>query len=273
MKKELALNLAGHVIGLRIDSEYEAPFVNNYELFLSNGAPELSIDVGLSCALSTVDSPDAKLTMQDNLITIVDDYLAGSLDLMAMQGEVQINPVDFLRSLGTFLRNICTLLVVLKDDGLVLHAVGILKKDEAYIFVGPSGAGKSTVAGLSLDKVVLSDDIVMIKKEQGEFRVFPTPCWGDKQRGPRQNRPYCIGAIFKLIQDKKVFIEDFSLSYSLADIFTIPHIPAHSVPKDEVVARFLELITTVPYRGLHFLPEPSFWGCIEKARLQEAELI
>ena len=30
----------------------------------------------------------------------------------------------------TFLRNICTLLVVLKDRGIVLHAVGVLEDEE-----------------------------------------------------------------------------------------------------------------------------------------------
>lgn len=262
MKRKLKIEVAKHIIELNIDQGYEVLLEKDYGLFFSDGKPEFSIDVELSADLLVADGTEGRLVLQDSLITIVDDYLISSLDLRTKSGQVKINPAMFLHSLGVFLRNICTLLVVLEDRGIALHAVGILKDEEAHIFVGPSTAGKTTVANLSRDKIVLSDDLVMIKKVDGEFMVFPTPHWGDKQVGPRENRPYRINSIFKLIKDKQVYLEKFSPAQAAADIFTIPHIPYEYIQQGQLLDTFFELISVVPYYGMHFLPEPSFWDCI-----------
>jgi len=159
-------------------------------------------------------------------------------------------------------------LVCLQDEGVVLHAVGVLDGDQVYIFIGPSKAGKTTVAKLSSDKVVLSDDMVIVKKIEGQFMVFPTPCWGDRQTGTRENRPYRINSMFKIIKDKKTYLERFSPAHAVADMFTIPHVPAEYIPKEKMLTTFSELISAVPYYGLHFLPEPSFWDCIRACKLR-----
>lgn len=268
MKKEVRIKVAEQVIGLKIDEGYRPSFIKviheAYKIFLTEDKPSLFIDIDLSNDAPPKYFPFSRLNFKDSIITIEDDCLLGSLDLTKRYGKIKLNPINPLYPLGTFLRNACTLLVVLEDKGIVLHAVGVLKDEEVYIFIGPSGAGKTTVANLSLDKVILSDDMVMIKKVEGEFRVFPTPAWGDYQSGYRENRPYRINSMFKLIKDKTVYLEKFSPAYTLGDIFTIPHIPAEFIPFDKLLARFSEAISTIPYYGLHFLPEPSFWTCIEE---------
>lgn len=265
MEREFKIEVAKHTIQINIGEDYKAVFIKNYGLFLSRAKPEISIDVELSNDVPFFTGPEVGLRFKDNLITVVDSYSIGSLDWPAKSGKIKINPINFLYSLGTFLRNIYILLVVLEDRGIALHAVAVLKDEEVYLFIGPSGAGKTTVAKLSSDRVILSDDLVMLKKLDGEFKIFPAPNWGDKQTGPRENRAYRINSMFKLIKDSQVYLERFRPSYALADIFTIPHIPPEFIPKDELLMSFLELITSVPYFGLHFLPEPSFWDCIEES--------
>lgn len=264
----LKIEVAKHIVGLRIKESYLLNEVSrNYSIFLSDGEPDIKVDLELSPDVPSVDSPVAKLEIHHHFMGIVDDYLMGSLDLKDRYGWVRINPRAPLYPLGTFLRNMFTLLVCLQDEGIVLHAAGVLHGERVYIFIGPSKAGKTTVAKLSPDKVVLSDDMVMVKKFEGQFMVFPTPCWGDTQTGIRQNRPYAINSMFKIIKDKRVYLERFSPAYALADIFTIPHIPAKFIPKHKMLTTFSELIAAVPYYGLHFLPEPSFWDCIKAYKL------
>lgn len=267
MKEELRLKVAEHVVGLKVKGQHHTSFAKDiikaYETFLSEDKPAFFIDVELSCDAPPSDFPLARLTFKDNVMTIEDDCLSGSLDLTKRYGKIKLNPINPLYPLGTFLRNTYTFLVTLEDKGIVLHGAGILKGEEVYIFIGPSGAGKTTVTNLSSDSIILSDDLVMIKKVDGKFSVFPTPAWGDKQRGHRENRPYGINSIFKLIKDKSVHLERFSPARSLANMFTIPHIPTEFIPYDELMTSFLELVSAVPYYGLHFLPEPSFWTCID----------
>jgi hypothetical protein len=268
------LQVAGYTIGLKIkEPSLREEIRQAYALFLSDAPAELSVDVELSTDASPQDSACAQLFFNDNRITIQDDCLFGSLDLVKRCGLVKINPirndsVNLLYPLGTFLRNAFTLLVALGRDGVVLHAVGVLKNEEVYVFIGPSKAGKSTVARLSLDKVVLSDDLLMIRKVDNAFMVFPTPNWGDKQTGLRQNRPYRIHSMYKLVQDKRVYLERFSPSRAVADMFTTPHIPIASIPQERMLQTFSELIYTLPYYGLHFLPKPSFWACIEQEEIR-----
>jgi len=267
MADSLKIEVAKHIVELRIKESYLLNEVSrNYSIFLSDGEPEIKVDLELSPDVPSVDSPVAKLELQGHFMDIVDEYLMASLDLKHRHGWVKINPENPLYPLGTFLRNMFTLLVCLQDEGVVLHAVGVLHGDQVYIFIGPSKAGKTTVAKLSPDKVVLSDDMVMVKRFQGQFMVFPTPCWGDMQTGMRQNRPYGINSMFKIIKDKSVYLERLSRAHALADIFTVPHIPAEFIPKQKMLTTFSELISSVPYYGLHFLPEPSLWDCITAMR-------
>lgn len=265
---ELRINIANRIIGLNIGKEYPVDFLKRvhqqYELFLSEKQPEILVDVELTDSAPPKYLPNPYVTFKDGLITIKDDCLEGSLDWNKRRGRLKLNPVNPLYPLGTFLRNICTFLAVLEDKGIALHAVGILKDDEAYVFIGPSGAGKSTVARLSCGKTVLSDDLLLLKKVDGEFKVFPVPNWGDKQLGRRQNKPYPINSMYKLIKDKQVYLEKFSSACALADIFTIPHVPVEYIPADGLLGTFAGLINCIPYYGLHFLPEPSFWNCIEE---------
>lgn len=269
MEEEIKIEVADHIIALNVDETLKKGFLEEirrkYDLFLSpEGKPSISVDVELSADAPPEFFPLSKLTFKDNLVTIKDDCLLAKLDLSNRNGKVKLNPANPLYPLGTFLRNAFTLLVFLEDNGAALHAVGVLKDGEAFVFLGPSKAGKSTVGRLSSDKIVLSDDLILVKKVENEFKIFPTPCWGDKQIGPRRNTPYRINSMYKLIQDKSVYLESYSPARSLAEIFTIPHIPAEFIPQAKLLSTYSELISCVPYKGLHFLPDPSFWDCIDK---------
>lgn len=72
--------------------------------------------------------------------------------------------------------------------GVILHATGIMDiaMQRAYVFMGESGAGKSTIAKLIPQKSsgykVLSDDRVVVKKEEAGFYVYGTPWVSDTKQ-------------------------------------------------------------------------------------------
>jgi hypothetical protein len=65
--------------------------------------------------------------------------------------------------------------------GAIIHACGISRKETGIIFVGESGAGKSTIARLLSEEKgieVLSDDRVIVRRENGSLRIYGTPWHG-----------------------------------------------------------------------------------------------
>jgi len=88
---------------------------------------------------------------------------------------------------------------LLGQQGFLLHAATVVKNGKAYVFVGRSGAGKSTVASLSPRGSVLTDEISLLKRVDGEWRAFGTPFWGEfRADGANTSAP--LAGIFRLVQ-------------------------------------------------------------------------
>jgi len=66
--------------------------------------------------------------------------------------------------------------------GVIVHACGIEKEGEGFLFIGESGAGKSTMANLwNTDGgiEILSDDRIIVRKSAEGFRMYGTPWHGE----------------------------------------------------------------------------------------------
>ena len=88
---------------------------------------------------------------------------------------------------------------LLSLQGFLLHAATVIRNGKAYIFTGRSGAGKSTVASLSPEGSVLTDEISLIRRENGIWRAYGTPFWGEfRAAGSNTSAP--IAGIFRLLQ-------------------------------------------------------------------------
>ena len=61
------------------------------------------------------------------------------------------------------------------NHGFLAHAAAVLKCGRVFLFFGPSGGGKSTIAALSKNYEVISDDVVAVRKLRGSFYAFSTP--------------------------------------------------------------------------------------------------
>jgi hypothetical protein len=83
--------------------------------------------------------------------------------------------------------------------GFLLHAATVVQDAKAYVFTGRSGAGKSTVASLSPAGTVLTDEISLLRFENGEWRAYGTPFWGEfRAAGSNTSSP--VRGLFRLVQ-------------------------------------------------------------------------
>jgi hypothetical protein len=67
--------------------------------------------------------------------------------------------------------------------GVILHGCGISSDGRGVVFAGESGAGKSTLSRLWAQKEgieILSDDRVIVRRQNGSFRLYGTPWHGEE---------------------------------------------------------------------------------------------
>jgi hypothetical protein len=264
LRDALKLEVAQNPISLTLsDPNFFEPIAQSYRGFLSGGEPKLVIQIHFSDETPHKVPPDGSLVSDGRGFKIYFTYFSGSVDFARGVGNLYTTPEWLILSLQAFLRNVFTFLLLLDGDGLALHALGVLKEGEVYVFFGPSGSGKTTAATLSEGNTILSDDLVFLQPEDGSYWVHPTPPWGDMQRGERENRPYPIKAAFKLIKSERIEVSRCNPVQAISDVITLPPMPADLIPPDRLLARFSQLVEGVPFYELRFVQDRSFWPCID----------
>jgi hypothetical protein len=186
----------------------------------------------------------------------------GFLDLKRRAGCLYISAAHPEEVFISALTNIFTS-VLLKQGALVFHASGVVKDNRAYIFLGPSGAGKSTVARASADFLVLSEELVGVHWSGGRFKAFALPYSGDTAFRRRAGGDFCVGGLFKLIKDRENRLKAIPKAQALADFFILPFGFEKFISFKDYFNRYNRLIATTSCYGLHFLPDNSFWSCID----------
>ena len=162
-----------------------------------------------------------------------------------------------------FLRMLFTLILA-EESGLMLHASAVSEKGQANIFFGPSGSGKTTVARLSRERKILTDELVIIKPHNGRFRVYATPFWDEYMAGQRNARA-ALQALYSLKKDRRNNLKTLDkiqavmALYKCVSFFTDDHRLLR-----RVFNTCCNIVDTVPAYELHFRPDPSFWQLMQK---------
>jgi len=184
----------------------------------------------------------------------------GWLDWNSGQGALEMrprgSPENFLRVLYAWR--------CLEQDALLLHASGIIRDGRGYVFFGPSGSGKTTITRLSQAHTVLSDDLVIIKKQDARWRVYGVPFRGDLPEAPRTNAAADLRRIFALKKDAAHQVTTLSAPEAVARLSAcVPFVMTQPEHARRVTATCAALNAAVPARTLHFRRDAEFWEVID----------
>ena len=150
--------------------------------------------------------------------------------------------------LRNFLKSIYAAPIV-KNGGVILHASGILRRGEAHIFFGPSGSGKTTLASLSEEFTVLDDETIFIERKNARFQAS----------GVRLQGSFPVKGLYKLTQDKRVYLKRVKPTQALSEIFTVPQMLKALSWHQRLLVNFSRLLAEVPCYELHFRRDGTFW--------------
>jgi hypothetical protein len=164
-------------------------------------------------------------------------------------------------ALDSLLRILLTM-VLLPERGFLLHAASVVRDGRAYIFMGRSGAGKSTVASLSPQGSVLTDEISLLRFVDGAWQAHGTPFWGEF-RAAGINRHFPIAGIYQLVQAPIDSVEPLSPKEILRALLPCVLFFSSDSHASEVLLRtLLAVATQIPCRRLRFRRGLDFWRVI-----------
>ncbi len=163
----------------------------------------------------------------------------------------------------SFMRIMLSFLLI-ERGGFLIHAAGLIRKGKGYLFVGKSGAGKSTVTRLSADSsTALSDDLTVgcLTKNGGE--IFGTPFFGTQGvPGPNQSAP--LTGIYFLCKAPSNKVLRVSRQDAVRNLLqSVMFFGQSKTAGQAVLDLAISFCDRIPCYDLHFLPDPSFWRCID----------
>jgi hypothetical protein len=153
-------------------------------------------------------------------------------------------------------------MVLLPQRGFLLHGATVVRDGRAYIFFGRSGAGKSTVASLSPEGSVLTDEISLLRYSDGCWQAHGTPFWGEF-RAAGINRLFPIAGLYLLKQASDDRAEPLSLKEALRALLPcVLFFTAEKRAHETLLRTLMGLIEEIPCHRLHFRRNAEFWRVI-----------
>jgi hypothetical protein len=156
-------------------------------------------------------------------------------------------------------------LALVEAQGLVVHAASLVRDERAYLFCGPSGSGKTTVARLSPDATLLSEELSIVRLTEGQAVCFGTPFWSAPPR-TGEDRGAPLAGIYFLHHAGRHAVQALTPREALARL--LPNVLFFAREADVTTAVFriaADLVEAVPRFDLSFQPDPGFWEVIEHA--------
>lgn len=264
------IDLAIAGIGIRIYCNH--PHITDqlrsrYSDFPASSQPKFESWVILEGDIRSHALLDTGVVFRDQVLYFTAKGYTGQIDIKKYRGELNLSSKQPLEDIDYFLRVICALLAF-ENGGVMFHAAGVVRAGRAFLFFGHSGAGKTTAARLSANALILNDDLlVLLPRDRSadspnRWTAYATPFWNPTQVRPTSESAPVAG-LFRLVQDRKVFLEPMSKAQALAEFLSnVPVIPDDPHRNAVLIARSLQLLDDIPAFRLHFLPDDSFWTVI-----------
>lgn len=265
---QISISIAGWPTTLTFangtDSGVIAKFADKYDAFRID--QPAGIDIQVSVEEGEPFIPPAPGPWQirtgerDGHIEFESHFEKGWIDFGVERGALIIRPIgdpeNFLR-VGYAWR-------CLRHCGLLLHAAGVIRHGRGYVFFGHSGSGKSTISRLSLEHTVLSDDMVILKKDDHVWRVFGVPFRGDMPEAPRTNGVADLHGLYSIQKDIHHRIDNMTRPEGIGRLAScVPFVMEHLQNVARIMQICEEVESSVPARFLHFSRDTGFWSVID----------
>jgi hypothetical protein len=255
--KRINIKIAGEVFGLNSDNPgIFSRFIKFHRDFLTTKNPGFKINFfhkGKERRFSYLIKGDAKgLTVRlENEQLLRQGLITKRLDVCAHQ---TFDLENFFRILLSYYLS--------ENEGLFLHASCVEDKGFAHIFCGPSGSGKSTIAGLAGKRRVLSDDLILIRKANKEFRAFATPFGLHSSNTASITLP--IKALYLLQQAKEIRLQKSPPQQALMKLVSnLVFLGDHTLQFNQLFSHFLtnshSFLKQIPCYRLDFPINRNLW--------------
>jgi len=259
----LSLSIGG--IEIKIVHRDGQFLIRRFASFLSNGGgfPTLKLEVRTCDSSLSVDFSLPSLLhihSEGEKVVIERAGFRGYINLKTLEGEVELFNENTFES---FLRVVCSL-ILLKENGLSIHASSLIRNGKAYVFPGESEAGKTTIVRLSPEATLLTDEISIIRGIGSVQIAYGTPFRSDLEIcGDNVSAP--VKGLYFPVKDKENYICKLSDKSALAKLLSNVVIfgQDHNLMQKAFYLAY-DLVASLPCYDLHFLPEPSFWDCIDE---------
>ena len=251
---ELSLEIAGLQAGIFTQDPEVAGIVRErYKGFLSAATPagtsgwRIEMDTAPTRSLS--DDVVVRREARPARFHVTRGHLAGTVDLGERRGTVSLpTPNEF--SIDSFLRIVYSLALV-DVHGLVVHAASLIRHGRAFLFCGPSGSGKTTIAQLSRDATLLSDELSIVRITERRASCYGTPFWGELARAG-QDRTASLHGLYFLHHGSRHAVEGLRPRQALERLLRVFGIAA-------------DLVDAAPSFDLSFRLDAGFWEVIDRA--------
>jgi hypothetical protein len=154
----------------------------------------------------------------------------------------------------------------LKERGLLLHASSLVHRGMAYVFPGASGAGKTTIAKLSPELPLLTDEITAVQlTENNRVLCHGTPFFGDMgQPGEKLTVP--VKGLYFPVKAAENRVAPLTLHEAARHLMSCVCAYTTNVERlREIFDLSHQLAERLPGYLLYFRPEPEFWRAIDES--------
>jgi hypothetical protein len=193
-----------------------------------------------------------------------DPYQLGAFASDFRSGEIYVapsltSPGDFIFPLGESMGSLYLFHLLASGLGVMFHAAGVIDRGQGILFAAHGGGGKTTTAYLWQDRPdvrVINDDKVIVRKVNGEFRMYGTPWPGQGGMALAEEAP--LKRIFILKQAPENSAAGLPSAQAAALLLARAFTPLWNAAGIDYTLQFLdELCQAVPCQELGFLPDSS----------------
>jgi hypothetical protein len=190
----------------------------------------------------------------------IGDYRAKKVDIFISDPEdTRSKDIShYLREILPRLLSLTGFFLYQKKDVILLHAAGVRIANKGFLFPAASGDGKTTIASLSPQGSVLSDEHMFVEKKDRGYNLFGIPTNGFKKKNFGNTR---LVKVFDLIKDKKTYVEDISIPSFAVEVISA-HLRYACYLNRRMFSKKVKLVNdllnTVPVQGLHFKKDKKF---------------